>query len=163
MPRQKINSFLWNYNCEGFNSQRISIATEYVSDSTGEVKLGLYPVSQKITLIDQTDEFVVDSLPTSFHLDSTPLGIMPILDYVLTDVKCVPTKSGVLFSVYGSSTIDPPSEFFGLLSKSDGWLWWYYGDQYEVYDENGNIDSLSNIYGADVLSDLNNMVHVLPR
>ena len=159
----KATSYVWESHCNSLNEQKLTITTNYIPAEAKTVKYGLLPVQQKVAIIAVSGENLVISLPFRSHVDSIGVEEIEVLDCIITDAKCIEYGNELLYSLYGGGLIDPPHEFFGLLSSDKGWLWWYYGSQYEVYGERGNIDSLNSVYGETMLSDLTNMVSVLPH
>lgn len=163
-PEKGTLNYTWESSCDESKEGGLTITTVYFPSEKVNVRFGMYPLNQSITLLDGTGaEVRLESLPFKSQTDSISTVNIEVLDCIVTNARCVQIGDKLLYSLYGGGTIDPPREFFGLLSVERGWLWWYYGDQHEIYSEYGDIDSINQIYGEDILADLNGMESTLPH
>jgi hypothetical protein len=80
---------------------------------------------------------------------------------VLLKAKCIVKKNKTIYSFYGSHAFDPQHEFFSLNNEKGEWLWYYYGDKYEVYDKFGSESKYVEEFG-DELSSLDEMIKIFP-
>ena len=82
-------------------------------------------------------------------------------EIIIMGVKCIKQKEELVFSIYGRGVCSPIDEFFGITSDNGDWLWYYYGNMYEKYNEFGSQDSLTAIFGDDIRN-LKDLVKVYP-
>lgn len=86
--------------------------------------------------------------------------IVDIFQTSISGIKCHERNNGsFIYNIYGSHDIDPPHEFFGLISSDGEWLYYYYGSMHEVYESYGNEDELINEIGEEINS-LKNMKRI---
>lgn len=114
-------------------------------------------------LVFAIDQKVVKSIkPPYKHLKriiNDQLINVPITD--VYSVKCIEKDNQYAYKLYGANIYDPPHEFFSLNDLEGNWLWYFYGDRYDIYKSFGDEQVYIKKFGKQ-LNDLNDMIIVVP-
>lgn len=137
------------------------VETRYIPNYDSLSLFDYYPTKQTLKVRRSNKLTSVDFKFRTRKIEDAGTSI-DVLDTAITKAKCINSVEGSIYSIYGVSVAGPSHEFFGIVSGEGDWLWYYYGDRYEVYNEYGDIDSLSAIYGEDVLNSLDGMLSTFP-
>ena len=122
-----------------------------------------------LVLHQQLDFYIKNKLIKSvtfpFNTSKIQLNeeVIKVQNTTICDIECLKNEKGeLIYKLYGSNNFDPPHEFFGLISKRGEWLWYYYGDRYDVYKKHGDEKVYIEEYGESQINNLGYMQEVCP-
>lgn len=151
--------------CYCGDSIYVEVLTKYIEvpDSVCECAFGFVTIDQKINLVKGKE--VIEVINPLFKKQKILLGNDSVLmsSTFINSAKCL-QKDGFkkYFYIYGSNNVDPPHEFFGVISLNGNWQWYYYGDQNNTYAKKGDDKVLKKEFGKQAFSDLKDMTDLSP-
>lgn len=141
---------------------RVEVLSKYIEDSNNRVSDSAMILNQKLFFFKHDECLGVLDLPFKLVRINLLGKELKISATVLYEIKCMVHASGeIIYSLYGAYAFDPKHEFFGLASSQGKWLWYFYGDRYEVYEAFGSQTPYLQQFGNE-LNSLENMVQVFP-
>lgn len=147
--------------CRCLDGPALIAQTDYVPNYDSLSLLGFYPTNQILKIDNQGEMRTVGAIGFMKRKVETGEGAIEVLNTAFTEAKCIGSDGSLIYSVYGIGLTDPPHEFFGLLSEQGKWLWYYYGNQHDVYGQYGNRDSLASVFGEENISEIADMTPLL--
>lgn len=147
-------------SCDGKNALEFTSLYFKVADTIG--RDGFFATQQQMKLRMDGRIYPVENPATNKEYVLINNDSVHILSTTLRKVKCVKKDNDFVYSIYGSNSTDPPHEFFGVLSRSGKWLWYYYGNTNEIFKRHGKLKRITSKYPKDEIRSLKNMVDVLP-
>lgn len=144
-------------SCKCFDGVDVVYELSYMTDEKDK-RYNLVPLDQRISLRGGSNA-VEAIVPMDAFSSGPDVHERGKNDLLLVGFKCIQESQNHLLSVYGISRSNPNKEFFGFVAESGNWTYQYYED---IDPRFQTLDSLKLIYGAEILSDLNNMINLLP-
>ena len=144
-------------NCDSY--KELAVKTTYINVS--DIISPYRPL-----IINQELFFYKEGVKVTFPFNKRRVDLngkpTEVFDTAICKVKCHRSEKGNwLYNIYGINNFDPPHEFFGLISPQGEWLWYYYGDRYDIYKSYGNNEEYIEEYGEE-LNSLKDMKQVCP-
>ena len=148
--------------CDCTKATSVEVVTKYFTVPDSLYLDGFLYMSQYIRLKVNNDIIEVQNpifRKANVNFKGQSISVMST---VIRRVKCIKDGDDYIYMFYGSNSVDPPNEFFGALSPTGEWTWYFYGSTHDTYAKKGKTKQLISRFGKQQVNSLDDMTSVLP-